>query len=190
MISTYYEIRDANRMLDEAAESLEKEGLPYNRDIEIGAMIEVPSAVIMADVIAENVDFFSIGTNDLIQYALAIDRGNEQVAHLFQPLDPAIIRMLKHVADVAREKDIKIFMCGEMAGTPHHIPLLLGIGMDELSMNPQTIPDIKRVIHSLNVADTRSFIKEVLKQTTAKSTFELIRDTYGSILSEYIYTEG
>jgi phosphotransferase system enzyme I (PtsI) len=190
MISTYYEIRDANRMLDEAAESLEKEGLPYNRDIEIGAMIEVPSAVIMADVIAENVDFFSVGTNDLIQYALAIDRGNEQVAHLFQPLDPAIIRMLKHVADVAREKDIKIFMCGEMAGTPHHIPLLLGIGMDELSMNPQTIPDIKRVIHSLNVADTRSFIKEVLKQATAKSTFELIRDTYGSILSEYIYTEG
>ncbi|MGW8304004.1 MAG: phosphoenolpyruvate--protein phosphotransferase, partial [Desulfobacterales bacterium] len=167
MISTYYEIREANRILDEAAESLEKDGLPYNRDIEIGAMIEVPSAVIMADVIAENVDFFSIGTNDLIQYALAIDRGNEQVAHLFQPLDPAIIRMLKHVADVARQKDIKIFMCGEMAGTPHHIPLLLGIGMDELSMNPQVIPDIKRVIRSLNVADTRTFMKEVLKQTTA-----------------------
>jgi phosphotransferase system enzyme I (PtsI) len=188
MISTYFEIREANRMLDEAAESLEKDGLPYNRDIEIGAMIEVPSAVIMADVIAENVDFFSIGTNDLIQYALAIDRGNEQVAHLFQPLDPAIIRMLKHTADVAREKNIKIFMCGEMAGTPHHIPLLLGIGMDELSMNPQTIPNIKRVIRSLNVADTRSFIKEVLKQTTAKSTFELIKDTYGSILAEQMYS--
>jgi phosphotransferase system enzyme I (PtsI) len=188
MISTYFEIREANRMLDEAAESLEKDGLPYNREIEIGAMIEVPSAVIMADVIAENVDFFSIGTNDLIQYALAIDRGNEQVAHLFQPLDPAIIRMLKHTADVAREKDIKIFMCGEMAGTPHHIPLLLGIGMDELSMNPQTIPDIKRVIRSLNVADTRSFMKEVLKQTTAKSTFELIKDTYGSILAEQLYS--
>ena len=188
MISTYFEIREANRILDKAAESLEKDGLPYNRDIEIGAMIEVPSAVIMADVIAENVDFFSIGTNDLIQYALAIDRGNEQVAHLFQPLDPAIIRMLKHVADVAREKDIKIFMCGEMAGTPHHIPLLLGIGMDELSMNPQTIPDIKRVIRSLNVADTRSFMKEVLKQTTAKSTFELIKDTYGDILAEQLYS--
>ena len=188
MISTYFEICEANRMLDEAAESLEKDGLPYNRDIEIGAMIEVPSAVIMADVIAENVDFFSIGTNDLIQYALAIDRGNEQVSHLFQPLDPAIIRMLKHVADVAREKDIKIFMCGEMAGTPHHIPLLLGIGMDELSMNPQTIPDIKRVIRSLNVADTRSFMKEVLKQTTAKSTFELIKDAFGSILAEQLYS--
>jgi phosphotransferase system enzyme I (PtsI) len=189
MISTYYEIREANRMLDEAAESLEKEGLPYNRDIEIGAMIEVPSAVIMADVIAENVDFFSIGTNDLIQYSLAIDRGNEQVSHLFQALDPAIIRMLKHVADVAREKDIKIFMCGEMAGTPHHIPLLLGIGMDELSMNPQTIPDIKRVIRSLNVEDARSFMKDVLKQNTAKSTFELIKEAYGSILSEQMYSE-
>jgi phosphotransferase system enzyme I (PtsI) len=188
MISTYFEIREANRILDEAAESLEKDGLPCNRDIEVGAMIEVPSAVIMADIIAENVDFFSIGTNDLIQYALAIDRGNEQVAHLFQPLDPAIIRMLKHVADVAREKDIKIFMCGEMAGTPHHIPLLLGIGMDELSMNPQAIPDIKRVIRSLNVADTRSFMKEVLKQKTAKSTFELIKDTYGNILAEQLYS--
>jgi len=188
MISTYFEIREANRILDEAAESLEKDGLPCNRDIEVGAMIEVPSAVIMADIIAENVDFFSIGTNDLIQYALAIDRGNEQVAHLFQPLDPAIIRMLKHVADVAREKDIKIFMCGEMAGTPHHIPLLLGIGMDELSMNPQAIPDIKRVIRSLNVADTRSFMKEVLKQKTAKSTIELIKDTYGNILAEQLYS--
>jgi phosphotransferase system enzyme I (PtsI) len=189
MISTYFELREATRMLDEAAESLEKDGLSYNRDIEIGAMIEVPSAVIMADVIAENVDFFSIGTNDLIQYTLAIDRGNEAVAHLFQPLDPAIIRMLKHVADVAREKAIQIFMCGEMAGTPHHIPLLLGIGMDELSMNPQTIPDIKRVIRALNVAETRSFLKEVLTQTTAKSAFELIKATYGSILSERMYSE-
>ena len=188
LISTYFEICEAVRMLDNAAESLEKDGLPYNRDIEIGAMIEVPSAVIMADVIAEKVDFFSIGTNDLIQYALAIDRGNEQVAHLFQPLDPAIIRMTKHAADVAREKEIKIFMCGEMAGTPHHIPLLLGIGMDELSMNPQSIPDIKRVIRSLNVGDARSFVREALKQTTARSMFELIKDTYGNILSEQLYS--
>jgi phosphotransferase system enzyme I (PtsI) len=189
MISTYFEICEANRMLDKAAESLQKDGLPYKRDIQVGAMIEVPSAVITADVLAEKVDFFSIGTNDLIQYSLAIDRGNEQVAHLFQPLDPAIIRMLKHVADVAREKGIKVFMCGEMAGTPHHIPLLLGIGMDELSMNPQTIPDIKRVIRALNVADTRSFVSEVLAQTTARDTFELIKATYGSILSEQVYSE-
>ncbi|MCK5418038.1 MAG: phosphoenolpyruvate--protein phosphotransferase, partial [Desulfobacterales bacterium] len=183
------EICEANRILDEAAQSLEKEGLPYKRDIEVGVMIEVPSAVIMADVIAENVDFFSIGTNDLIQYTLAIDRGNEQVSHLYQPLDPAIIRMLKHVAEVAKEKEIKVFMCGEMAGTPHHIPLLLGLGMEELSMNPQTIPDIKRVIRSLNVEDARSFLQDVLKQKTARNTFELIKATYGSILAEQTYTE-
>ena len=189
MISTYFEICEANRILDEAAQSLEKEGLPYKRDIEVGVMIEVPSAVIMADVIAEKVDFFSIGTNDLIQYSLAIDRGNEQVSHLYQPLDPAIIRMLKHVADVAKEKEIKVFMCGEMAGTPHHIPVLLGIGMEELSMNPQTIPDIKRVVRSLNVEDARAFLQDVLKQTTAKDTFELIKATYGSILAEQTYTE-
>ena len=190
MISTCFEIWESKRLLDEVAESLDKEGVLFNRDLEVGAMIEVPSAVIMADVLAENVDFFSIGTNDLIQYSLAIDRGNEHVAHLYQPLDPAIIRMLKHTADVAKEKGIKIFICGEMAGTPHHIPLLLGIGMDELSVNPQFIPIVKRVIRSLRVEDTRSFMKEVLKQPTAKSTFELINDTYGDILSDQIYTEG
>ena len=190
MISTCFEIWESKRLLDEVAESLDKEGVLFNRDLEVGAMIEVPSAVIMADVLAENVDFFSIGTNDLIQYSLAIDRGNEHVAHLYQPLDPAIIRMLKHTADVAKEKGIKIFICGEMAGTPHHIPLLLGIGMDELSVNPQFIPIVKRVIRSLRVEDTRSFMKEVLKQPTAKSTFELINETYGGILSDQIYTEG
>jgi phosphotransferase system enzyme I (PtsI) len=190
MISTCFEIWESKRLLDEVAESLDKECVQFNRNIQIGAMIEVPSAVIMADALAENVDFFSVGTNDLIQYSLAIDRGNEQVAHLYQPLDPAIIRMLKHAADVAKEKGIKIFICGEMAGTPHHIPLLLGIGMDELSMNPQSIPVVKRVIRSLRVEDTRSFVKEVLKQPTAKRTFELINDTYGSILSEQLYTEG
>jgi phosphotransferase system enzyme I (PtsI) len=153
----------------------------------IGIMVEVPSAVIMADLMAKEVDFFSIGTNDLIQYSLAIDRGNKQVAHLYQPLDPAIIRMVKHVADVAKENDVKVFMCGEMAGAPHHIPLLLGMGMDELSMNPQSIPAVKRMIRALNLEDTRSFMQEVLKKPTAKSTFELVREAYGDILSEQYY---
>ena len=153
MISAYFEICKAKKLLDQAADSLEKEGLPYNREIDIGIMIEVPSAVVVADSLAEKVDFFSIGTNDLIQYALAIDRGNRHVADLYQPLDPAIIRMIKQVADVSKDKGIGVFMCGEMAATPHHIPLLLGMGMDELSMNPQSIPQIKRVIRSLNVKD-------------------------------------
>jgi phosphotransferase system enzyme I (PtsI) len=190
MISAWFEIRQAKKMLDEAADSLVRDGLRFNRDIEVGIMIEVPSAVIMADVMAKEVDFFSIGTNDLIQYSLAIDRGNKQVAHLYQPLDPAIIRMIKHAAAVAKENGIKIFMCGEMAGSPLHVPLLLGMGMDELSMNPPSIPAVKRIVRSLSLGDSRAFVSEALKQTTAKRVFELIRDAYGGLLSETIYSES
>jgi phosphotransferase system enzyme I (PtsI) len=187
MISAYFEICEARRLLDDAANALEKEGLPYNREIEIGIMIEVPSAVILADLLAEKADFFSIGTNDLIQYALAIDRGNRHVANLYQPLDPAIIRMIKRVADVSRDKGIEVFMCGEMAATPHHIPLLLGLGFDELSMNPQSIPHIKRVIRSLTVSDARTFVQATLKKKTARGVFGLLREAYGDILKDQSY---
>ena len=182
MISAYFEICEAIKLLDQAAESLEKEGLPYNRDIEVGIMIEVPSAVVLADLFADKVDFFSIGTNDLIQYALAIDRLNPNVAHLYQPLDPAVIRLVKQVADVAKDKGIEVFMCGEMAAVAHHIPLLLGLGLDELSMNPQSIPQVKQVIRSLSLGDARIFVQEVLKKKTARGVFGLVKDTYGDIL--------
>ncbi|MEE8481109.1 MAG: phosphoenolpyruvate--protein phosphotransferase [Desulfobacterales bacterium] len=187
MITTYEEICEAKRMLDEAADCLEKEGVIFNRDIKVGILVEVPSAVIMADLMAKEVDFFSIGTNDLIQYSMAIDRGNRQVAHLFQPLDPAILRMIKHVADVAKDKGIKVFICGEMAGYPIHVPILLGIGIDELSMNPQSIPAVKSVIRSLNVNDARLFMNDIFKQTTATKVFELLRDNYGNILTDKLY---
>ncbi|MEE4261604.1 MAG: phosphoenolpyruvate--protein phosphotransferase [Desulfobacteraceae bacterium] len=187
MISAYFEICEALKALDDAAESLEKTGLPYKREIEIGIMIEVPSAVILADLLAEKADFFSIGTNDLIQYALAIDRGNRNVAHLYQPLDPAVLRMIKQVADVSREKGIEVFMCGEMAAAAHHIPLLLGMGMDELSMNPQSIPRAKQVIRSLSDSDARSFTREALKKKTARGVFEMVQATYGDIIAELEY---
>ena len=187
MIAAYFEICEALKALDEAAESLEKNGLPYKREIEIGIMIEVPSAVVLADLLAEKADFFSIGTNDLIQYALAIDRGNRNVAHLYQPLDPAVLRLIKQVADVSREKGIEVFMCGEMAATARHIPLLLGMGMDKLSMNPQSIPRAKRVIRSLSVGDARLFAQEALKQKTARGVFEMIHATYGDIIAELEY---
>jgi phosphotransferase system enzyme I (PtsI) len=187
MIAAYFEICEALKAMDEAAESLEKDGLPYKREIEIGIMIEVPSAVVLADLLAEKADFFSIGTNDLIQYALAIDRGNRNVAHLYQPLDPAVLRLVKKVADVAREKGIAVFMCGEMAATARHIPLLLGMGMDELSMNPQSIPRAKRVIRSLSVSDARAFVQEALKKKTARGVFEMTQDTYGDMIAELEY---
>ena len=189
MISTYFEICEAKRFVEEAAGSLEKDGLPYRREVRLGAMIEVPSAVAIADLIAEEVDFFSIGTNDLIQYALAIDRGNRQVAHLFQPLDPAVIRLIKRTADVAHEKGIKVHMCGEMANSPLYAPLLLGMGLEDLSMNPQAIPAVKLMIRSISLADARTMIKDVLTRKTAKQIFELLREGYGSLVENHLFEE-
>jgi len=189
MISSNDELCEAKRILNQAADSLEKEGIAFERDIEIGILIEVPSAVVMADVMAKEVDFFSIGTNDLIQYSFAIDRENRHVSHLYRPLHPAIIRMIKQVSDVADDNGIKTFMCGEMAGDPLHIPILLGLGMDELSMNPQAIPAVKRMIRSLSIQDNQMFIKKVLKQPSAADIMELIQDAYGDILSEKVFVE-
>jgi phosphotransferase system enzyme I (PtsI) len=184
MVAIRSELVQAREMVDRAAESLDRNGTAYNRDIPLGALIEVPSAVIMADVFAKEVDFFSIGTNDLIQYTLAIDRGNKKVSHLFRPLDPAILRMLKHVIDTAHDHGIKVFICGEMAGYPIHIPLLLGLGIDELSMNPQSIPSVKHMIRSIQFSDTAPLVKKVLKLASAEKTFELLREIYKDVLEE------
>ncbi len=184
MISSLDEIRDTKKLLNEAAHSLEKEGKVYNKNIEFGIMIEVPSAVIMADVMAQEADFFSIGTNDLIQYTLAIDRGNREVAHLYHPFHPAILRMIKHVTDIGKEKGIKVFMCGEMAGDPFNVPVLLGLGIDELSMNPQSIPAVKNMIRSLKVEDARCFIKEALKQTTTMDVIKLVEASFGEMFGQ------
>ncbi len=189
MISCCSEIEKARLALDKAAESLDKEGIPFNRDIKVGIMIEVPSAVIMADRMAERVDFFSIGTNDLIQFSLAIDRGNKEVSYLFQPLHPAILRMIIHVTDVAAEKGIDVAMCGEMAADPLYVPIILGLGIEELSMNPQSIPPVKNVIRALKKSDMEPFIKEVLKQTNPMEIEALIRHNFGGVLSETIYSQ-
>jgi len=145
----------------------------------VGIMIEVPSAVVTADILAEKVDFFSIGTNDLIQYSLAIDRGNRHVAHLHQPLHPAILRMVKRTCDVGRERGIKTYMCGEMAGEPLFAPVLLGLGVDELSMNPQAIPLVKNAIRSISAADVDAFIDEVMAKTTCDAVQELLEASFG-----------
>jgi phosphotransferase system enzyme I (PtsI) len=138
----------------------------------------------MADAMADMVDFFSIGTNDLIQYSLAIDRGNRNVAHLYHPLNPAILRMLKHLSDVAKDKDLRLSMCGEMAGDPFHVPLLLGLGLNELSMNPLAIPSVKSMVRSLRINETQDLVKEALKQTTAKQITDLVQDVYGNLLTD------
>ena len=184
MISGIEEVEQAIALLDEAARQLQQQGVAFNRDIPVGIMIEVPSAVITADILAEKVDFFSIGTNDLIQYTLAIDRGNRHVAHLHQPLHPAILRMIKRTCDVGREKGISIYMCGEMAAEPLFAPILLGLGVDELSMNPQAIPIVKNAIRAIDTTDLGFFLEEVLKMTTAQAVEALLENTYGSIVSK------
>ena len=184
LISTYHEIIEARKMLKAAANSLEKDGLAFDKNIEVGIMIEVPSAVTIADILANEADFFSIGTNDLIQYSFAVDRGNKQVAYLYRALDPAIIRMIKHVTDVGKQKKIKVFMCGEMAGDPVNTPILLGLGIDELSMSPQSMPAVKSMIRSLEVKDVNNFIKEVMEKMTASEILELLKSRYGDILPE------
>ncbi len=187
MISGLAELVEAKRLLDCSAEELEKEKVPYNRDVKVGIMIEVPSAVIIADILAEEADFFSLGTNDLIQYTLAIDRGNQDVADLFNPLHPAIIRMLKQISDVAKATGTPLFMCGEMASEPLYMPILLGLGLDELSMNPQAIPTAKNVVRSISAGESAAFLPEVLKQKRASDLVHLVTSTYGSLIPEIYY---
>jgi phosphotransferase system enzyme I (PtsI) len=180
MISEVDEIIRAKQLLNEAAESLQKARIPCRADIQIGAMIEVPSAVIMADVLAREVDFFSIGTNDLIQYSLAIDRVNKHVAHLYQPLHPAVLRMIQRVVEAAKGAGIEINMCGEMAGDPQNLPVLLGMGLDVISMNPISIPGVKRLVRLLSANESKLFLDEAMKQPTAADVAALVEDTYGS----------
>ncbi|PIE70418.1 MAG: phosphoenolpyruvate--protein phosphotransferase [Deltaproteobacteria bacterium] len=182
MISCLEEVLEAKALLDEAARSLEREGVPCNRDIKVGVMIEIPSAVIMADTIAPEVDFFSIGTNDLVQYSLAIDRGNRDVAHLYNTLNPAVLRLLKQVVDVGRTHDTLVSMCGEMAGDPINVPILLGMGMTELSMNPQSIPEVKNMIRAISKSESELFFKEVMQQCTTDRIEDLVQETYGKLL--------
>ncbi len=179
MISQMGEIVQAKQMLNEEAESLAKAGIPFRGDIKVGAMIEVPSAVMMADVLAREVDFFSIGTNDLIQYSLAIDRVNKQVAHLYQPLHPAVLRMIRRVVEAAKQAGIQVFMCGEMAGDPINLPVLLGMELDAISMNPISIPPVKSMARMLSVEESKRFLEKALEQPTTEDVVRLIQDTYG-----------
>lgn len=167
MISRVEELRLAKVMLDQAKSELEYEGIPFDPNIKIGTMIEVPSAALTADILAKECDFFSIGTNDLIQYTLAVHRVNEEIAHLYEPLNPAILRLIKQVIDVAHENGIWVGMCGEMASDPLVVPLLIGMGIDELSMSPIAVPEVKKIIRSFTTEEAKKITQKVLSFSTA-----------------------
>ena len=183
LISQIEEIIETKKLLAQAARSLKNDGLPHQDRIPVGVMIEVPSAAIMADAIAKEVDFFSIGTNDLIQYTMAIDRGNRNVAYLYNPITPAVLRLIKHITEAAQHNHIPVFMCGEMAGESIYAPILVGMGVNELSTNPQAIPVVKNAIRMLNVEQARKFVDELLKLTTTDQIERLMDSTYGSLLN-------
>ena len=186
MISGLEELRRALACLEECKKELEGEGQAFNHQTEVGAMIEIPSAAIAADRLAREVDFFSIGTNDLIQYAIAVDRVNERIAHLYEPTHPAVLRLLKMVADAAHANDIWVGVCGEMAGDLALVPLLLGLGMDELSVGASLVPRVKRAVQSLSHTECQQLIPELLELDTSAAILgrctELAQKHYADLL--------
>jgi len=167
MISALPELQEIKRLMDEVRSELRAEGVPFDERLEIGVMIEIPSAALTADLLAPEVDFFSIGTNDLIQYTLAIDRTNEHVAFMYEPLEPAVLRLLQRVAHAAHEGKIGLAMCGEMAGDPLYAAILMGLGFEYLSMNVAAIPWVKKVVRSVRMQDAVELADLVMRQPTA-----------------------
>ena len=167
-------MRAARDVIEEAQAELKKDRARFAAEIPIGIMVETPSAVAAADLLAREVDFFSIGTNDLIQYSLAIDRANEQVSYLYEPLHPGVLRMIRQVADAGRAQQIGVAICGEMAGDPFYTAVLLGLGLEELSMSPYSIPRIKRMIRMIDQGEARNLADRLLGISTGSEIANLL----------------
>ncbi len=186
MVGSVEEVREARGAIREASESLAREGIPFDPSVPVGIMIEVPAAVMIADRLAHEVDFFSVGTNDLIQYVLAVDRTNESVAFLHRPLHPAILRMLRRVAEAGERGGLRVSVCGEMAADPLAAVVLLGLGFSELSVTPAAIPGVKEVIRRVPMSEARSIAAEALGLDTAGEIEDRVRDRILALLpAEY-----
>ena len=186
MISTILELRQCKMILAEVKEDLEDEGIEFNRKLPIGTMIEVPSAAIMSELLAREVSFFSIGTNDLIQYTLAADRTNENVATLYSPGDPAVLRLIKQVVCAGESNAVDVNVCGEMSGEPIYTILLLGMGLRQLSATPHNIPEIKKIIRSVTLEETKLIAQEALCLETARDVNNFLREQTRRILPEVV----
>jgi phosphotransferase system enzyme I (PtsI) len=176
MISGVPELNQALEILDEVRNDLRGRDVPFDEDIPIGIMIEVPSAALISDTLARKVDFFSIGTNDLIQYTIAVDRGNERTAYLYQPFHPAVLRLIKLVIDNAHNEGLPVAMCGEMAGDPLASVVLLGLGLDEFSMSAVGIPEVKRIIRSVSLAEAEELAGDIMEMRSAAEIDRAVRE--------------
>jgi phosphotransferase system enzyme I (PtsI) len=186
MISCVTEVVEANLMLRECMDELRCKKIPFNESIQIGSMIEVPSAALVADLIAPHVDFFSVGTNDLIQYTMAVDRGNENVVHLYKPTHLAIIRLIDHITKVSHKHGLWTSVCGQMASDPLLVPLLIGLGVDELSVSPSQAPMIKDVIRKLLYSSASELARQALEAPSAKYVEQLCHEMIEQIAPEVL----
>jgi phosphotransferase system enzyme I (PtsI) len=184
MISTLLELRQCKMILAEVKEDLEEEGIAFNAALPVGTMIEVPSAALLADELAREVDFFSIGTNDLVQYTLAADRNNEAVAFLYSAGDPAVLRLIDAVIKAAHKRGVAVNVCGEMSGDPQYTLLLLGLGIRQLSLTPHNIPEIKRLIRSVTLEEAVATTREAMRLETARDVNNYLREQTRRILPE------
>jgi phosphoenolpyruvate-protein phosphotransferase (PTS system enzyme I) len=184
LVSTLMELRQAKMVLADAMEDLEEEGKPYDRHIEVGMMVEVPAAVMMLDRFADEVDFFSIGTNDLIQYALAVDRSNKDVASLYTASDPAVLRLIQMSIDTSMRHNVPISMCGQMSGNPLYTMLLLGMGLRTLSVTPAAIPEIKRVCRSVTLPQCQQVAERTLQFDSAHNIRTYLKEELSRVLPD------
>jgi phosphotransferase system enzyme I (PtsI) len=184
LITNIQELKQAKMILHDVMEDLDEESIAYNRDIKVGIMIETPSSALTAFSLARDVDFFSIGTNDLTQYTLAVDRGNELVSHLYSAADPAVLRLIRTVIQDAHKAQIDVSVCGEMASDPEHVMLLLGIGIRTISLTAPMIPEIKQVIRSVTIEDCNKVARKVLGMNSEREISGYLRDAARNILPE------
>ena len=186
MIATVEELLQARATLNEVEEELDREGIPYNPHLDVGIMIEVPAAALLAEKLAAHVDFFSLGTNDLVQYSLAVDRSNPDISYLYQPGHPSIVRLIHHVVEAAYAHGIWVGICGEMAAEPLLAPLVLGVGIHELSMSPVAIAPIKRLIRHMRMYEAEELVAQALRCSTAGEVLQLCRDFLGRVCPDIL----
>jgi phosphotransferase system enzyme I (PtsI) len=184
LITNLQELKQAKMILRDVMEDLDEESIAYNRDIKVGIMIETPSSALTAFSLARDVDFFSIGTNDLTQYTLAVDRGNELVSHLYSSADPAVLRLIRTVIQDAHKAQIDISVCGEMASEPEYVMLLLGMGIRKISLTAPMIPEIKQIVRSVTVEDCNKVARKVLGMSSEREISSYLRAAARKILPE------